>query len=273
MALKAEYASINEVPEEFRTLYSEVSGKAVLTGVEGIKPMSDFERVNEALRKERDDHKKTRERFSGWGDLNPDETLAKLDRIAELEQAAGGKLDDTAIDKIVETRIQSRLGPVERERKRIEAELQAEREKRGGLETRLRQTAIRDSVMKAAVTDKVVDSAIDDVLLLADRVFDVSEDGKVIVRNDVGFVPGTTPSEWLADMRAKRPHWWPTTRGGGANGSNMTEGGGANPWSADGWSLTKQGEILRTKGREAAERMAAQAGSAIGATQPARKSA
>jgi hypothetical protein len=41
-----------------------------------------------------------------------------------------------------------------------------------------------------------------------------------------------------------------------------------SPWSAEGWSITNQGEVVKRLGLEKAAAMAAQAGSKIGATHP-----
>jgi len=50
------------------------------------------------------------------------------------------------------------------------------------------------------------------------------------------------------------------------NGS--ASGGGDNPWSAQRWNLTKQGEVIRALGLEKGAAIAAAAGSRVGATKP-----
>jgi hypothetical protein len=264
MKLKFQHDTLDEIPEAARPLFSEQGGKYVLTGVEGIKSISEFERVNEALRKERGDHKATRDKVSVWGDLNADEVLAKLDRIKELETAAGGKLDEKALDALVEARIGSRLGPVERARIQAEkkaAELEAENI---GLKGARRLGAIRDAIRSAASKDKVVDTAIDDVVLLAEREFEIDETtGKVVLKDK-----GLDPSDWLADMKSKRPHWWPRGQGGGASGSGSLETGANNPFSKEGWNLTKQGEVVKTKGEAYAQTLAQAAGTSLGKGKP-----
>jgi len=45
---------------------------------------------------------------------------------------------------------------------------------------------------------------------------------------------------------------------------------GKNPWSAEGWSITKQGSVVKALGETKAASIAKAAGSFIGATRPAR---
>jgi hypothetical protein len=262
MKIRYEYASLDEVPEAVRALYEERGGKFVLAGVEGVKPVSEFETVHRGLGEERDKHRATKAKLAAWGDLSPEETLAKLDRIAELEKAAGGALDEKKIDEIVETRIGSRLGPVERARKAAETALAEKDSLIATLMNERKSGAIRSAVTRAAVSDKVIDTALEDVVLVAERLFEVDDNGKVTVKDT-----GLSPQEWLADQKAKRPHWWPQSSGGGAGGSSGNLAG-ENPWTAEHWNFTKQGVITKEKGEAYAARLAQAAGTTLGGPRP-----
>lgn len=271
MGLKAVYIDINEVPEQFRELYTEKNGQYELTGIEGVKTDEDVRRVQSALTKERNDHKQTKEKFSALGDLKPDDIIAKLDRIEELEQIAAGKVDDTKINELVETRLRSRVAPIEREKKMLETKVA---ELSGTLDqfvTRDRTRTIHDEVRRAAVAQKLLPEAIEDALVLAERIFEVDENGKVVSKDGVGVTPGVDPAVWFTELQPKRPHWWPGSAGGGAGG-NRGGGGGSekNPWAADSWNLTEQGRIL-TANRAKAEQLAKSAGTSIGGPRPAKK--
>lgn len=263
MKLKYETASLDEIAEPFRPLYTETGGKFVLTGVEGVKPLAEFETVHRSLQAERDAHKATKTKASAWGDLDPTETLSKLDRIKELETVVGGALDDKKIDEIVETRIGSRLGPVERAKAALEKTLADKDQALAELLHERRTNRIRDAVTKAALADKVTETALEDVNLLAERVFDVADDGKIVVKDT-----GLSPAEWLADQKAKRPHWWPLSTGGGAGGSGGGFGGAANPFTAENWNFTEQGRIIKEKGLDVATRLAKAAGTTVGGPKP-----
>lgn len=75
--------------------------------------------------------------------------------------------------------------------------------------------------------------------------------------------------EWgLRDLNDYRTRG---TRPGNANADNKKPGrksAGSNPWSREGWNITKQGALYRANPKAAAE-IAAAAGSFIGATRPA----
>jgi hypothetical protein len=271
MALKAILDTLEGVDEPFKTLYTEREGKFLLTGIEGVKTDADVARVTTALQAEKNAAKELKAQlasFTALGEL-PD-LQSRLDRIAELEAAAGGKLDEAGIEKIAEARLKTRIAPVEREltkAQQIAAERQAVID---GFIQKEKSRAIHDAARSAAVASKVLAEATEDVLLLAERVLEVTDDGKVVTKDGVGVTPGLPAEAWLADMQSKRPHWWPASVGGGARGSN---GGGTfsnNPFSGEHWNMTEQGKVLRENPARA-EQMAKAAGTSIGGPRPATK--
>ena len=268
MTLEAIYEKQEDIPVGFESLYTEKNGKWELTGVKGIRTEADVTRVQNALTKERADHKKAKEALSAFGDLKPDEVLAKLDKISELEELAKGKVDDTKIDELVEKRIKSRIAPIEREKQTLSqkvTELTSEVEK--FKVTQVRQT-IQESVRQAATKAKILPEAIEDALVLAERVFVLDETGRVQVKDESGFTAGVDPEVWFTEIQAKRPHWWGTSQGAGSR-----PGGGAsgsNPFTRENWNLTEQGRLVRVD-RAKAEQMAKAAGTTIGGGVPPAK--
>jgi hypothetical protein len=279
LTLKDVHEKLEEIAEPFRELYTEKNGKWELTGIAGVKTSADIARVQESLTKERNDHKATKAALSAWGELKPDEVTAKLDRMGELELAAKGKIDEAKIEEIVQKRVEgtlrSKLTPVERENGKLK-ELLANTEKEvGSLKGEKRTRTIHDAVRRALTGAKARPEAEEDALLLAERVFDVSEEGKPVTRDGVGVTPGLDPAAWLAEIQPRRQHWWPPSVGGGGRGSGPSGGGfgTGNPWTADGWNVTEQGKFLREHGKEKAEAAAKAAGTKLGAgrPQPAKK--
>lgn len=265
MAIKTKYATKEEIPAAFLELYTEQGGAWVLTGVEGMKTVDDVDRLQTALNKERNDHKATKDKLAAWGSLDPAEALPKLDRIAELEQAAGGKLDDKAIDAIVEARIGTRVGPLNRQIETLTRERDEFKAANETYTAEKRSNTIRDAIRRQAVEDKVIPTAVDDLVLIAEREMDLDENGKVIVKGS-----GLSPKDWLNDQKKTRSHFWPASAGGGAGG-NLGGGGGAdNPWSAEGWNLTKQGEIVVADPARA-DALAKAAGTKVGGLKPIAK--
>lgn len=268
MGLKAVVDTLEGIPDHFHELYVERNGKYEISGIEGIKTQADVDRLQTALTKERNDHKGVKDKFAPLANFDVTEVLSKLDRYGELEEAAKGKLDDTKIDEIVGKRITSKLAPVERERDTFKGQLAEALNKITEYQTKETQRTISDKVREAAVSSKLLPEAFEDALLLAERVFEVSEDGRVVTKDNVGITPGIDATVWLTEMQTKRPHWWGPSVGGGARGNGIPQGGGVNPWSAEGWNLTEQGKVL-TSNRGRAEQLAKSAGTSIGGPRPA----
>ncbi len=269
MNIGIRYNTKEEVPSNWAHLYHQDGENWELMSAGQFKTSDDVFRVQESLRKERVDHKGTKGKLAKFSGLDADEVLNKLDRYDEMEQAAGGKLDDEKINGMVETRIKSRVAPLERQI----TQLTTEKEELLGSVTefqgRERRRSIHDHIRQAATGSKMRDTAIDDALLLGENVFDIDEAGNVVTRDNVGVTPGIDPNVWLAEMKTKRSHWWPDSQGAGARGGAGGTGGD-NPFTSDNWNLTQQGQLIR-QNRVQAEQMAKSAGTRIGGPRPIKK--
>jgi len=248
--LEYSYDNLSNIPEEFQSLYSENNGKYVLTEVNNIKTQDDVERIQASNAKERLEHKKTKEKLSQYDDirnlgLSGADILSKLDRFEELEAAAAGKLDEEQINKIAETRSKTRAAPLEREKTKLQEQLNEALSLNEKYATKERTNKIHAAVRDAATKGKVVNTAIDDVLILAERVFDIDEMGKVITKDGVGVTPFIDPTAWLNDMTQTRPHWFPQSVGGGASGSSVVGFSGTNPFNPKTLNYTEQGKLLK----------------------------
>lgn len=268
MALKAVVDKIDDIAEPFRELYSERNGKFELTGVEGMKTQADIDRIQASLIKERNDHKATKDKFSTFADLDLSEIQAKLDKYPELEAAAAGKLDEKQIDSLVEGRIKTRLAPLERELKTAKNALGEKDEIITKFTIKDKQRKITRAVSEAAKKAGLQDTAVEDAVLLGERVFELNEDGSVTTKDGVGCTPGIDPVVWFSEMQPKRPHWWGPSAGGGAGGNRGSNNGGMNPWAHDTWNMTEQGKILRENPTRA-DQLAKSAGTTVGGRKPA----
>lgn len=276
MALKAVVENLDELDEALRSEYKEVidpatKAKSYVLDIENVQALPDVSRLSTALTKERTEHKNTKNKFAPFSALgDPAEVQAKLDRIPELEAAAEGKLDDAKINGIVETRIKTKLAPLERELGTLRTTVAEKDKVIEGFTAKERSRMISGSVSKAAREMKVLDTAVEDVELYGERLFEVQEDGSVVTKDGVGVTPGLTAKQWLEDMQGKRPHWFGATAGGGAGGGKGGGSTGPNPFSAEGWNVTEQGNLLRSD-RAKAERLAKAAGTTIGGPRPKAK--
>jgi len=270
--LELTYENLDAVPEAFRPLYSENSaGQFVLGNINGLKTSKDTDTLQEALRKERSDHTLSRDALKPWKDMKHADVMASLDRITELEAAAGGKLDEAKLAEIVEGRLAQKTGPLQRMIDSLTGERDAMTGERDLLSRTLSSRDLNDAVRGVALEMKVIPSAIGDVEIIAERYLEKDDNGAFIVKADaIGVTPGLDVKGFMKEMQKIRPHWWPASAGGGAHGGSSSFGGADNPWAESSWNLTKQGQIVR-EDRALAEKMAGAAGSQIGAVRPTAK--
>jgi hypothetical protein len=265
MLLESAYDKIDDVPEPFRPLYAERGGKFELTGVKGVKPETAFTAVQEALRKERADHTTAKNQLKPYSELGLtfEQLQEKLDLIPQLEAAAEGK-----VREMTEAQKNALIQPLQRNLDKLTKDFGTLSEENKVLKEEKRVRTIHDAVRGVFTESKGLGSAMDDALMYAERMFEVTEDGKVVTKDGVGVVPGLDAKLWLQDMQQKKPHWWPPSNGGGAGGSG---GGGSfskNPWSKEHWNMTAQGAYAREHGQEKAAAAAKAVGSSIGAIAP-----
>lgn len=263
-ALNAVLDSIDDLPEAIQAEYTERDGKFHLQVAGGMKTEADLTAIRTNLDKERREHTALKQRVKdNFGDDKFEDIRANLDRIPELEAAGEGKLDDEAINKIVEGRLKGKLAPVERERDTLKSQLGEKDNKINELTTNEKKRTIRDAVREAATKAKVSPEALDDALMLGDAILEVREDdGKVVVKDNVGFTPGIEPSVLFTDLQTKKPHWFGPSGGGGAGGNRLPGGAGANnPFTADNWNMTQQGQLINNDPAKA-DQMARSAGHA-----------
>lgn len=290
MPLKTVYEKEEDIPEGYSDLYRERNGKFELTGIEGVKTQADIDRVQNALTKERADHKAVKEQLNaitaGLGEIDPATVPAIIEERDALKTQVesitkDGKLDETKVTERVNAAVTQAVGPIKRDldaaNRALEAQKKATADKEqevANLQTANRQERIRNAIRDAAIAAKVLPTAVDDAVLVGERMFDYTDDGKLVTKNDAGVTPGLDPKEWAKDMMERRPHWWPPSLGGGAGGG---KGGGTtlkdNPWSPEGWNVTKQGQTIKEVGVEKANEIAARVGSKVGATKPTPKAA
>lgn len=275
MALGTSHDKIEDIPEQYRDLYTEQDGRFVCTGIAGMKTQDDIDRIQGGLVKERADHKTTKASLHVWDGMDHTEITGKMDRFAELEVAAKGNKDemDAKLEELTEARVITRLAPVERENKTLKTRCDELEVRATTLQAEKTQRVIGDQVLDACEKSKVETSARQDVLLLANQVFEVAEDGKTVLtkENPYGVTPGLAPDVFLTEMQPKRVHWWPKSVGGGAGGSGNGFAGGNNPWTNDNWNMTHQGAYLREHGIEKATQMAKVAGTTLGGLKPVAK--
>lgn len=268
--LKALLEKLDDVDEKYRDLYTERNGKFEFAGVEGMKTQADIDRIMEGLRKEKNDHNELKKKYHSLSGMEVDDIIAKLDKYPELEAAATGKIDDAKLEQMVASRIGVQLNPVKRELDKTVKERNDLQTLVDAFKQEKTSRLISDAVREAAKKAQMLDTAVEDAILYAERMFEVAEDGSVITKDGVGVVPGINAEMWLQDIQSKRPHWWAPSLGAGAMGSKGPGGVVKNPWTHENWNMTEQMQIFRAD-RNKAEKMAEMAGTKVGGARPAPK--
>jgi len=266
MAIKTQYDTLEEIPEQYRDLFKEVDGKYVLTEVIGMKTQGDIDRLQESLRKERSDHKAIKDKFAFVADIEVDKLQDMVDRFPELEAAAGGNSAE-AVQRQVDAKLAAAKAPLERQITKLQTELGESQTAVTDYKNRETERKIVDAVSTAARKLKVQDCAIEDAILTGRAHLQVDEDGNVVTRDGAPVSAGLSAEVWLTEMQTKRAHWWGESTGGGAGGNKGGGAGPNNPWSKEHWNMTQQGAVYRENPQKA-EQMAKAAGVTIGATAP-----
>lgn len=266
MAFKMVLDSLEGLPDEVAKEYVEKDGKFYIQ-VEGMKSQEDFNRLNTSLSAARTEAKGYKEKLSLLGDRKVEEVVELLDKIPELEAAAEGKLDDDKINAIVEGRIKSKIAPLEREVTTLKSENLELKSKVETFEVKEKTRTIHEQVREAAKKAGVVEEAIEDALLLADRVFELDESGAAVVKEGANVTPGLQPTDWLSDLQTKKPHWWGPSGGGGAGGNRNGGNIQNNPFTNEHWNLTEQGRLYK-ENPSRAETLAKAAGTTVGGPKP-----
>ena len=254
--LEVVYESKDAIPAGYEDLYSEKDGKMVLTGVKGVKTQQDVDKLQQALAKERNDHKTTKQTYAPLAALGSvEEIVANLDRIAELEasQGKGGAPAD------VEKLLQAKLAPLQRELETAKAGLTERDNLIASFKTKEQRQTIAEQVRKAAKVLKIRDTAVEDAVMYGQNLLTVDDAGNVVTRENVGVTAFVSAEELLRDLVSARPHWLEESVGGGSPGNRGGQGAGANPYSHDHWNLGEQMRIYK-ENPEKAKQMAARFG-------------
>ena len=263
MELELQYASMNEVPAGFESLYTEQDGKAVLTGVKGLSGIQgSVQRLTTALNKERADHKETKAKAKAIDELGMSvedaiTAIAERDELKiRVESGEGGKVDDAKIAELVERRVKLATGPLEKKIKDAETRAATAEASLGEATARIRQSTINSALSEAATKAGVDGKMLSAVSRLIGPDVDLDDAGNVIAREGGTFTPGVDLGTVFAEAKQHFPGLWPTSVGGGAKGGGSMVDGKNNPFSHAHWNVTDQMKLSDAD----AERLARAAG-------------
>jgi hypothetical protein len=253
MALKYEVTSLDDIDATLHGLYQATAdGSKYVLEVEGVKPLTDFNKVYSSLEKERNDHKQVKQRLSAFGELEPETIQQQLARIAELEEIAKNTtFDESKLDAMANARALARTQPIEAEKKQIAErakELEARIAKYEQIDRQRRMADEFSAKIKAAKVDPRFEETI---MLKAERLFNETDEGKFLTKDE--YLPFDM---WLMQQQTVAPYWWGDSVGGGATGSK-TSFRGSNPFVTG--NLTEQAAMFNENPALAEQLMAAAA--------------
>ncbi len=177
MALELMYEKKEDVPEAHAELYTETDGKWQLTGINGLVTKDDVDKLNVALGKERTDHKETKKKVAVWADLEKEKVDADLAELTELRAASeagegtkdGKEKFEAGVKAAAEARIVAAKVISDRENADLKKVNGEQAEEIVGFKQANTVRTIIDDVRKATTTSKVIDTAVDDVLMFTTR--------------------------------------------------------------------------------------------------------
>lgn len=277
MKIRITYDHQDEIPQEFRPLFTEVDGKWQLTEIEGVATSEDVAKLKTSLTAERSAHSETKRKLAGYTALNlePDaitDLAAERDDLkARIDAGASDKFDQGKFDQAVAARLKVDMAPLQRENERLTAKLNDATGAIEGLNRTIQQAKVSDALTAAARELNVVPEAHEDLVAIAAPLFAVAEDGSVRTVETAQTTPGLDPRAWLESQKERRPHFWPRSQGAGATGGT---GGGIkpseNPWHPEHWNMTNQAQMVRADPARA-KRFAESVGSFVGSAKPPAK--
>lgn len=243
MELELIYATKEEIPAGFESLYTEKDGKFHLTGVKGLtNATQSTEALRRSLTAAREDVKKLTKKVT---DLETERNTLTTERDElKILVDTNGDPDDNKVAKLVKDAKAAAAAPLQRQLDAVNSQLAQAQKELADAQTREKRSKINDAIAKAGTAAKVVPSAIEDMQAIAERVFDVDEDGNVVTRDGVGVTPGIDAVGWISEMKPKREHWFPPSTGGGAGGAGLNGAGGkGNPFTYENWNVTEQSKL------------------------------
>lgn len=239
--------SLDSVDENLRGIYAETTdGKYQIRA--DIAFQSDFERVRDTLTKERTSNK---ELTSKVKDLQ-----SRLDAYDGLDATAVKgmrvELDNLKNNESDVNKIKSSKAELEIKFKELTTKFD---ELTKINETYLREkktNTLREKARQALHQNGMPDYAIDDGLMYAERMLEMTDDGSVRVKHDNNlnsiYPEGVTVETWAGIIKKNKPHLFGGSIGGGAGGSG-SESAIFEDWTNTGMNgginLTKLAKAIR----------------------------
>lgn len=173
--------------------------------------------------------------------------MKAFDSSEEARLLAEGKFDDV-INKRLERVNLDYNQKIENLSKQVDSEKEIADKYRSRYDSKMIEISVRSAAEKAGV----IPSAIDDVISRSTGIFSIGDGDEIEARDKngnlrtVGNKP-LTPDLFVADLKEKAPHFWPSSQGTGAQGKSQF-GVKKNPFDKNGghYNLTEQAKLMKS---------------------------
>lgn len=159
-----------------------------------------------------------------WGDLDPEvvkNLVTRMKNDEETKLIAEGKIDEVISRKTDAYKKDSEAKLAATHKKLEEAETRAKE-----LQSKIADLTIGSMVRQVAAEQRIVPSAVEDVIGRVRGVFQLDENFNPVARNSDGTLlvgkDAKSPmsiAEWLEGMKEKTPHWYEGSAGAGSHGA------------------------------------------------------
>ena len=258
--LNETYSEETEIPAGFSHLYTETNGQFTLRPPTDIKTVDDTTALSEALKKERADTKTYKAQLKAFEGIDPETYQASIDELEILRSQADPNLEvDELVAKKLEAQLNAKTAPLQRERDKLQSQLEETLERVNGYETAQTKTEIQNTIRNALTESQVRDTAVNELLSTGNFIFEKNDEGQIVTRDGLdGVDVGLTPDQWLEGKRETSPYYWPDSQGADAKGSSGTASTN-NPFSKEAYNFTEQTRMMN-ENPVRAKQLAAQAG-------------
>lgn len=271
--------NLDEVPENFHPWYVEAEDGKHRFLVDGVAPKEKFEEFrtnNTELNKRLAEMER---QMTVYRTINedPDKLRQDYETLQKLQQRFKDKelIEKEGFEKAVEQRTSEMKSASEAQIRALSEALNKTAAERDSAIAENERIIIHRAITDAVLAAGVVPAAIPDILDRAARDgWSLNEKKQpIMMRNGAPVfgengVDALTPKEWAnRGLRDTAPWFFNKADGTGASGSNIP-GAPVNPWTAENWNLTKQGEYIQKEGMAKAEAMARSAGTTVNAIHP-----
>lgn len=241
MGIQLQYEKSDDIPEmSVKELFAEKDGKMVFTGVEGLKTQSDIDKLNEALRKERNDHSLLKESMKKFDGVDLEEVRALKNKVISLEELTkNSSQSEESISAIVEKRLAI-------ERADDLKKLEEANNRIGELESFKFGRELGEQI-KSNLSDRIASEHQSTVSYILKNNSERQADGTYLLKDcsEFGLTSGMTLEQAVSKLSETNPVFAPKNTAGHGKGATGTTGAIKDPFSKENFSMTEQHKLYK----------------------------